>query len=140
MRQEQPPIHTDLSKVFDLALEYNPNLATADLSTIRYWVSCGCDVELDILPTMSEVIKRRSKAKSKISTFSYFTNPVMASHDKRKLAPKPTLQLSKQDTDAAKAKALRWMKDKNIITTKYGPQDFVWLEQYEQKHGVASYE
>lgn len=32
-----PPI--DISKVIDLALEYNPNLAMAELSTIRMWTN-----------------------------------------------------------------------------------------------------
>lgn len=73
----------DISPIIDLAIEYNPMLCAADLSTPRMWVNEGCSIELDILPAMLIVIKRRPAIKSKIGTFSYFTNPVLASRDSR---------------------------------------------------------
>jgi len=71
----------DISKILKLALDYNPSLAMRDISTPRMWISEGCDIELDIIPTISEIIKKPRR--NIISTFSYFTNPVLAARDKR---------------------------------------------------------
>lgn len=130
----------NISPVIDFALQYNPMLATKDLSTIYTWVNEGCDIELDILPTMKEITERRHKMpnRDKISTFSYFNNPIRAARDKRQLAPKlaqintpPT----KEELDLLKAKSIRWLMERGISTVNSGPVSIAWLERYEEKNG-----
>lgn len=132
----------DISKVIDLALDYNPMLATRDLSTIYAWVNSGCTVERDILPSMKEVIDRRHKMpnRDKINTFSYFTNIVLAARDKRLTAPiveQKTRQPSKQEADEARAKHLKWVRDKKINLTTVSRKDFEWLADYENKKALS---
>lgn len=111
-RNEPPEKPIDISDIFDLALDYNPMLATADLGTVRMWCKEGCDVNLDILPAMKDVIKRRQN-KAKISTFSYFTNPVLAARDKRLLAP-IAAKITESPSKEALAKSYAWKRKMGI--------------------------
>jgi hypothetical protein len=131
MRQESPHKPTDISEVIDLALDYNPNLAMADLGTIRMWVAEGCTVKDDILPVMKRVMAK----KKGITVFKYFTTPILESRDKRLV--KATIAKPEEKTqaekDAIRAKNLRWHRDRGICSTSVGPADYKWLEAYDSK-------
>lgn len=124
----------DISRVIALALDYNPMLATADMSTIRMWANEGCSVELDIIPTIEAIIKKpRPK---KIGSFSYFTNAVLTARDKRGAVERTQpIELSKEQRDANRAQNIRWHMDRGINSINVGPQDYAWLEQYEKLEG-----
>lgn len=122
----------DISKIIDLALDYNPMLATADISTPRMWVNAGCDIELDIIHVMENIMSR----KKGISSFSYFTNPIMTARDKRK-AVEATTQRPQSEKDAVRAKNMRWIIDTGINASAISPADYEWLEQYERKRAEA---
>jgi len=124
-----------IAPVIDFALTYNPMLATRDLSTIFAWINYGCDIEKDILPTMKEIIKRRPPAKPKISSFSYFSNAIYESFTKRTVVAEKTKEKTQEEMDALRAKNLQWKKDRGIMTSSHGAQDYAWLEQYKQQHG-----
>lgn len=88
-------------------------------------------MELDVLPAMTEVIKRRDPRKSKISTFSYFTNPVLAARDKRMAAPK-IAKLTEPPSKEALAKSYAW-KRKRGMWLNSGEERI--LDEYEQQNG-----
>lgn len=124
-----------IEPILTLLLDYNPSLATRDISIPYVWLNAGCDIEKDILPIIKEIIKRRSPAKPKISTFSYFTNAVLSARDRRLMPVLNKVEKTQDEQDALRAKNIRWHKDKGLRTTKVGGQDFEWLAQYESKHG-----
>jgi hypothetical protein len=116
----------DISKIIDLALEYNPMMATADLSTPYVWCNAGCDIELDILPVMKEIMAKRKDRK--ISTFSYFTNPIMASRDKRGVEAR----LEKKPLDPkTRYERLIWLKGVNISISS---DDEKFIKEMESHH------
>lgn len=125
----------NIEPVIKLLLDYNENLGMRDIGTPYLWLNSGCDMEKDILPTIKEIIKRRNPTKPKISTFSYFTNAILSARDRRSMPVLNKKEPTTEEKEAARAKTLRWAKDKGIQTTSYGPRDFAWLEQYEQTHG-----
>lgn len=103
----------DISKILDLALEYNPSLAMRDISTPRMWVHEGCDIDLDIIPTMQQITKK----KRGISTFSYFTNAVLASRDRRMLLKKEEENTIPKDEEYY-CKIFDWMESKGLPLTE----------------------
>lgn len=125
----------NISPVIDFALQYNPMLCTRDISTIFAWLNYGCDIELDILPTMKEIIKRRSPNKTKINSFSYFSNAIYEAFAKRTVIADKIKEPSKEEKNAIRAKNVKWHKVRGLTTTRVGLQDFTWLESYEKQHG-----
>ena len=125
----------NIEPILKVLLDYNPLLATRDISTPYVWLNAGCDMEKDILTTIQEIIKRRNPSQPKISTFSYFTNAALSARDKRLSPVLNKKEPTQEERDAIRAKSLRWKKDKGIITASTGPQDFVWLAKYEADHG-----
>jgi len=124
---------TDISKVISLALDYNPMLATADMSTIRMWANEGCSVELDIIPTIEAIIKKpRPK---KIGSFSYFTNAVLTARDKRGAVEsvKPIV-LTKEQREESKAKTIRIMQRAGMYVSD---EEEAWLAQREANKNPA---
>lgn len=118
-----------IKPIIDLALSYNEMLCIRDSSTPYMWISAGCDMEKDILPTMKEIIKRRPKDKPKISSYSYFTNAVYAARDKRELeAEIKTKQIRPVDP--------KWMAKAYAWKRRMGLQyDESFLNNYESQHG-----
>jgi hypothetical protein len=115
----------DISRIIDIALEYNPMLATADLSTPYMWCNAGCDIELDILPVMKEIMAKRKDRK--IVTFSYFTNPVMASRDKRGVEAR----VERKPLDPkTRYERLIWLRGVNISISL---EDEKFIEEMERK-------
>lgn len=110
-------------------------LCTRDISTIYAWINYGCDVELDILPAMAEIIKRRPPNKPKINSFSYFSNAIYEAFAKRTIIKEKTAEPSQEQKDNARAKNIKWHKVRNLTTIKIGLKDFDWLERYEKQHG-----
>lgn len=131
-RLENSPPPPDLSGVIGLALAHNDMLATKDISTIYVWLGEGCDLDLDILPAMKEVIERRPKGKSKISTFSYFSNPVRAARDKRLALAKVAETRAKPVEPKLLANAYAWKCDRGLYLDD---DKLAWLEQYEKENG-----
>ena len=134
---ESPP---DISKIIELSIEYcqrNRNaMPFMDFSTPRMWCAQGCDVALDILPTMQEIMKKKLTG---ITCYHYFTNAVLAAKDKREVIKKKPSEkiLSQEEKDDARAKMLRWLRDNQICTTRTGPQDYAWLDAYENKKALS---
>ena len=96
MIKDQTEKPADISKILKLALEYNPSLAMRDISTPRMWVSSGCDVDLDIIPTMTDIIKKPRQRL--IGSFSYFTTAIMAAKDRRTTIPEILEQIKQQES------------------------------------------
>lgn len=66
-------------------LEHSISPALMQLSDPIRWIENGCDLDLDIIPTL------RAKSRGRVSSWSYFSNPVFEARDKR-LAPAPDVQ------------------------------------------------
>jgi hypothetical protein len=114
----------DISKVIDLALAYNPMMATADLSTPRMWINEGCTVD-EILDVMKGIMKW----KKGIGAFRYFTNPILEARDKR-------LIVEKQAREAVKApeshyiSIYKWKRSKGMmLTTEEERQLNEWIQK-----------
>src|SRR4051812_48605096 len=105
-RPESTEKPADISKVIDLVIKYNPNLAMADLGTIRMWVSEGCDIDKDIIPT----IERLTKNKKGIGVFKYFTNAILEARDKRLIAAPATIIKTEKTHPSDFAKAYAWKR------------------------------
>lgn len=129
----------DLQPVIDLAIAYNSNLAVADIQTPRMWVNEGCDIILNAVPAMSEVITWAKKHGKRIGSYSYFTEPVRKARDKRLqevvTARKEASPEGEAEKQLQRAKKIAWARDKQIKCVGIGPADFRWLEEFEQKHG-----
>lgn len=123
-----PDLPPDISIIIDLALNYNPSLCMADFSTIRMWIGAGCSIDLDIVPVMQTIIKTRPVGKSKINTFSYFTNPVLASHNKR-IAQIKVKDSEKPLDNSALARIYAWKRNMGMW------YDQIWLDAYESQNG-----
>lgn len=93
IQSEKPKIH-NISKILDVAIEYNPVLAAKDISTIHYWMNAGATEE-DILSAM----KKSMQWKKGISSFNYWTNPVMANRDARQIKEKMDAEKPAVDSD-----------------------------------------
>lgn len=109
-KSEPPKIH-DISKVLDIALEYNPILAAKDISTVHYWMNAGATEE-DILAAM----KKSMAWKKGISSFNYWTNPVMALRDAR--IAKEKMEAEKPAVDSEQyIKIYQWKRDRGMPLT-----------------------
>lgn len=122
----------DISKILRLALEYNPSLAMRDISTPRMWVKSGCDIELDILPAMSDIVKKpRNRL---ISTFSYFTNAVMAAKDKRAIIPEVLKAVEQKESPEAvyerKIQGWLWKQKRGMFMFDHELEE---IERWKQK-------
>ena len=122
-KPEQPKIY-DISKVLDLALEYNPMLAAKDISTIHYWMSAGATEE-DILAAM----KKSMSWKKGISSFNYWTNPVMALRDARLAKEKMESEKPPIDCDQY-IKIYQWKRDRGMPLTS---EQQAALDDYEKQ-------
>lgn len=120
----------DLSPVIDLALQYNPHMASRDIITINLWVNEGCDIEKDILPTMRLLMQKNPR----ISTFSYFTNAIQVARLKRELEGKEEERILDKDWEERKAKRMAWVRDK-CAQVKLSEPELRWLADYEAHHG-----
>jgi hypothetical protein len=120
-KSEPPKIH-DISKVLDFAIEYNPILAAKDISTIYYWMNEGA-TEADILAAMKKV----TQWKKGVSSFNYFTNPVMAMRDVRMAEEKANAAKPAVDSDYC-IKIYKWKKERGMALTS------------EQEAALAAYE
>lgn len=125
----------DISKAIDLALKHNPALAMKDLSTVHMWLDEGADMELDILPSMTQMIDYKQRRHQSIGSFSYFTNAIRTATDRRTIVASKTVVKSQEEKDLARAKNIKWHQIRGITTIKCGLQDFDWLEKYEEING-----
>lgn len=100
-----------------------------DISTVYMWVNDGCDIQKDIVPAMTEAMKR----KKGINAFSYFTNMVCAARDKRLLAPK--IKQPVRMTDEQIAQTYAWRRDKGLYLS---PHEERFLKQWEDKNGMEA--
>lgn len=73
-------LEIDLRKAAGLCDAISPNLFI--LSEPIRWLEAGCDMALDIIPTL------KAKSHPRVSTWSYFNNAVFETRDKR-IAPAP---------------------------------------------------
>ena len=108
-RNETPPEIISIAPVLDFALQYNPDLAYKDISTVTFWIASGCDIEKDILPAMKKICEW----KKGVSSFNYFTKPVTAARDVR--IAKAKLEAEKPAIDCeAYIKIYQWKRDRNM--------------------------
>lgn len=122
-KSPEPKIH-DISKVLDIALEYNPMLAAKDISTIHYWMNAGATDE-DILPAMQKIMKW----KKGITSFNYFTIPVMANRDAR--LAKEKLEAEKPAIDSEQyIKIYLWKRERGMPLTS---EQQAALDSYESR-------
>jgi hypothetical protein len=77
--KETTPEIISIAPVLDFALKYNPDLAYKDIGTITFWIASGCDIEQDILPAMKKICEW----KKGVTSFNYFSKPIMAARDLR---------------------------------------------------------
>lgn len=132
--QEAKP-QPSIEKILNLVIAYNedaPITAFYDVQEVYMWLNEGCLIE-DILPIMVQVIDRHNKSqRPKIKTFSYFRNPVRAARDRRAMQKKqePAAPINQTEKDAARAKALAWIKEKGIQSTGITHSDWEWYENY----------
>lgn len=75
-------LETDLREAANLQNATAPNLLV--LSDPIRWLGAGCDMALDIIPTL------RAKSHAKVNSWTFFNNPVFEARDKR-LAPAPEI-------------------------------------------------
>lgn len=120
-KHDEPKIN-DISKIIDLAIEYNPILAAKDLSTIHYWMNAGANEE-DILAAM----KKSMAWKKGISSFNYWTTPVMALRDARLTKEKLESEKPKPDCEQY-IKVYKWKRDRGLPLTS---EQLNILNQYE---------
>lgn len=123
---------SQFGKVYDYITDRCPQLAVKNTRLIQEWLFENYDPELDIIPAINECTKYGGKT---IQSYAFFHEAIKRQHEKRISAPVKSPEQTQSEKEADRAKNLRWMRDKKIVTTKYGPQDYAWLEQYEQKHG-----
>jgi hypothetical protein len=99
-------------------------------SIITEWLASGYDTDKDIIPAVDFVCKRGVNT---IKGFGWFTGAIRWQHQKRIEAQYKPKEKTQAEADAIRANNIRWHKDRGITSTKVGPQDFAWLEQYERK-------
>ncbi len=66
-------------------LEQSPSPSLMELSAPLNWLRSGCDLEMDIFPTL------KARTHDRVSSWSYFTNAVFEARDKR-LQPSPDVR------------------------------------------------
>lgn len=125
----------DLRDLFDLALRYNEELAQSSAYPIHTLLNEGCDLHLDVIPAIKEVIDRRHKGRnvSKISKFLYFEDAVRDWHQRR-------LSVERKKAEPARPPGDIHQKAKMAARTVrvFGIQDATairFLEGYEREHG-----
>lgn len=119
----------DIGKVIDLAMGYNPVLVMSGCGFVHMWINEGCDITLDIIPALEEIMKR----KKGITTFKYFTNAVMDRKIKREVGEK--IKLPHQPTDEDKAKTYAWKRKRKLYLA---PGEERLLNAYEVLNGSIS--
>lgn len=121
-------------RVYKHITEVCPRLGATgrDPRIIYEWLAAGFDIEKDIIPAVNWLSK---KSPDSVNNFYKFTGAIKAFHSKRIAIDCKPRELTQAEKDAYKAKALRFMKDRGVQSTKVGPQDFEWLAQYEKDHG-----
>jgi hypothetical protein len=125
MKPDKAEKPADISKVIDLALAYNPMMATADLSTARMWVNEGCSIELDILPTMKKIMEW----KKGVSAFRYFTNPILEARDKRLIGEKQAKEAIKAP-ESHYISIYKWKRSKGLpLTTEEERKLDEWIQK-----------
>lgn len=131
MIPQAQPLPPSIEAVLKLAFDYNPMLATKDISTVYMWLNAGCDMAKDILPCVREIVSHRPKWKTQISTFSYFTNAVLSARDKRLAIPKEDKPKTPVSIES-RVKNYAWKRSRNMWLA---PSEDKALCDYEQLHG-----
>ncbi len=72
----------DFSRIYDYGAQLFPKLASAATHEIKKWLDAGCDVELDIIPSLDKVRGRN------IGSWTFFSGAIMDSKISRE-APLP---------------------------------------------------
>ena len=72
---------SDFQKIYEAGSAIFPNLATANTSSIRQWITAGCDAELDVIPEI-----QRYKGRN-IGSWKFSTKPVMDANATRLAQP-----------------------------------------------------
>lgn len=121
----ETPEVISIKPVLDYALEYNPMLATRDITTVTYWVAAGCDIEKDILPQMKKVCAW----KKGVSSFNYFTKPIMAARDLRQVEEKRNAEKQAIPVERL-VQAYQWKRERGLPLTD--EQNKI-LNQYEAR-------
>lgn len=72
---------TDFQRVFDHGASLLRDLEVKNTSTIHQWLNAGCDVEKDIIPTITRLASRKP------GNWGYFTNAIMDAKATRERPP-----------------------------------------------------
>lgn len=114
--------HPAITAVAELLTRYNPRFATANYAPVKRWLAEGCDLDLDILPT----IRAWTARKPDIYSLGFFSPHVREAREARmKGAP-----LSDHDRARNIAFLIRRMG-------RCMPTEERWLERFEAEHGVV---
>lgn len=125
-KEYSPP---SIQTVIDLAIDYNPMLATRDISTVYCWLNEGCDIDQDIMPTLKQIMGR----KLGVSTFKYFSNAVREAKDKRLIRAKTEAEQRSRPPEHY-MKIYAWKRDRGMTLTTSQEEE---LRAYEAIHGAV---
>lgn len=112
--EEQTDKPADISAIIKIALDYETpqNMPWMDLNTPRMWVLQDCSPDLDCVPTMREIMKK----KFGIKTYSYFSNAIYAARDKRLTLERINADKPKPDCDQF-IQNYKWKRDRGLPLT-----------------------
>lgn len=135
MTTPRPTIY-DISDVLALARDYGNGatlLVSNSMRLIREWTDCGCDIKRDIIPTVTELMKKNPR----IGSWRYFEKAVLTARDARHAAE---LLAEKQGiksgpTPAQTAQLYAWKRKHGKWLAK---DELAWLTRYEQQHGAVA--
>lgn len=124
----------DLRPIYDVLIAYDHRFALKEAYVPRMWIKDGCDMQLDIVPTIEGIIAWAKRKGRTIGGFEYFTKPIMEARDRR-LQKETTKPAPQEDKDRRRAESIAWCRDRGIQPVGLSPRDFDWLSEYEAKHG-----
>jgi len=128
-RNETTESPIDISKIIDLSISYCHNaMPFMDLQNPRMWVKDGCNIELDIIPVMKEVMQK----KKGITCYKYFSTPIYVARDKRLVKEKYEAEKPAIDCEAY-IKIYQWKRDRNMPLKE---AELKALQEYENKLAI----
>lgn len=122
---------TDFERIFDCATKLCPNLIPRNNSVIYVWLSEGCDVDKDIIPTIETI----GKKKPDLSSFSYFTPAIKQARETRRNAEKIFSEEGKYKkiSDERRAEIIEFREKMGMFINRC---DRIWIENYKQERDV----
>lgn len=123
---------TPFQRIYETIISKAPQLAAKSTHCVNEWLASGYDLEKEIIPAIEDSLKKGSHS---IYSFGFFTSGIKRMNESRIKAVNKPVAHTKEEVDSLRAKNIKWHKVRGLCTLQVGPQDYEWLDQYEQKHG-----